>query len=965
VQISRIHPLEGRTLLSAFVFDPDGPGPLTPQDIDPSGMINGFDFSVGNVLSQGGVAAISQKAADPTGPNPKFQIFYQATLAGYINPAGNTVGVEGLNDPAAPNAFETTLVASITSEVTSVDVANGTATTAVSATQSPQSFVRLYYDNNVATFANNLAGTGFTDGTLIFAGSPIASPDGQGVFTNDFDPNSPLPPPSPPFLLGKFDQFGPDDYGNFQSVVGNGASVLTARLDQASIDRAFVESPVTYLSFNTTNTVPFQTTNPSRSFSSLNADRTTYSPVAPQLGSINGAPAPIGGPDFQFAADANATAVTPAIAVKKFVNGQDANTPPGPTLVAGCPVTFTYSVTNPGDRPLTNIVLVDDNGTPNNPADDFQPPPILGPDGIHNIGDTNDNGKLDRGEDWQYRETGKTAILGQYSNIATVTGQDEFGGTLTASDPANYVGLPAAMRLVKLVNGQDANTAPGPLVPTGCPVAFTYLLTNTGQLPLTSVTLVDDNATPGNPGDDFAPTFTGGDTNGNGVLDPGETWTYSASRTAVAGQHTNTASASAIPIADGTPVTDCKVSATDLGNYSALTPEIAIQKAVAGLTAAPQVDMLVRLGAHHQPSRIVLGFTTDLDPTRAQNIANYTLKLPGRDGRFGTADDQVIPLTSAVYDPTLRTVTLTAGRLLAVHGTYQITVNGTAPFGLTDRNGVLLDGNNDGQPGSNFVRTFGVESFRFALNRFPAPQVPAGAVGPVVAPGSPVVFTYSVTNPGQLPLSNVTVVDDGGTPGNPANAFAPTFTGGDTNGNGKLDPGETWTYSAISTAQMGQFTNIANVVGVAQPGCNAAASAVASYFGLCPTVVNVGRLGVHHMPTLIQVTFSGPVDATQAENLANYTLISPGPDQKFGTKDDRTIPLLSASYAPATNTVTLSPGHTNVHHRYEIIVKNPCPGGPVFVGILDRKKSLSAPIGPFHPRRTTSPTIVPTGTATV
>ena len=36
---------------------------------------------------------------------------------------------------------------------------------------------------------------------------------------------------------------------------------------------------------------------------------------------------------------------------------------------------------------------------------------------------------------------------------------------------------------------------------------------------------------PPDPADDFSPTFTGGDTNGNGLLDPGETWTYTASGT--------------------------------------------------------------------------------------------------------------------------------------------------------------------------------------------------------------------------------------------------------------------------------------------------------------------------------------------------------------------------------------------------------------------------------------------------
>jgi hypothetical protein len=40
-----------------------------------------------------------------------------------------------------------------------------------------------------------------------------------------------------------------------------------------------------------------------------------------------------------------------------------------------------------------------------------------------------------------------------------------------------------------------------------------------------------------------------------------------------------------------------------------------------------------------------------LDPTTAQNAANYTITWAGPDGLFGTADDQVIPVGSVVYDP--------------------------------------------------------------------------------------------------------------------------------------------------------------------------------------------------------------------------------------------------------------------------------------------------------------------------
>ena len=74
--------------------------------------------------------------------------------------------------------------------------------------------------------------------------------------------------------------------------------------------------------------------------------------------------------------------------------------------------------------------------------------------------------------------------------------------------------------------------------------------------------VVDDNGTPGNAADDFNPTFTGGDTNSNGLLDLGETWNFSASRTVVAGHYTNIGKVTGSVAATGQSVSD-----TDPANY--------------------------------------------------------------------------------------------------------------------------------------------------------------------------------------------------------------------------------------------------------------------------------------------------------------------------------------------------------------------------------------------------------------
>src|SRR4029077_8601240 len=123
---------------------------------------------------------------------------------------------------------------------------------------------------------------------------------------------------------------------------------------------------------------------------------------------------------------------------------------------------------------------------------------------------------------------------GQQTNVGAVTANDANnppGATVTDSNPANYFGDAAAINIVKFVNGQDADSAPGPQVAAGSTVTFTYVVTNTDNVPLANVVVTDDKLGP-------ITSFTG-DANSNGLLDLTETWTYTQTATALAGQQTN------------------------------------------------------------------------------------------------------------------------------------------------------------------------------------------------------------------------------------------------------------------------------------------------------------------------------------------------------------------------------------------------------------------------------------------
>ena len=237
----------------------------------------------------------------------------------------------------------------------------------------------------------------------------------------------------------------------------------------------------------------------------------------------------------------------PSIAIVKQTNGQIALNPPGPIVAVGSTVTWTYDVTTPGNEPLKNVTVVDDNGTPADPADDFNPTPILVAGGF-NVGDTNKNGLLDPGEDWKYTFNG-TAKAGQYENTV-VTTAPATSATPRSRPTASATTSPRhrSIAIVKQTNGQVALTPHRPERHGRQHRDVDLRRHQPGQRAAQERDRhrrqrharrprrrLQPHAHPGRGG------FNVGDTNQNGLLDPGEVWTYSASKAAIMGQYTNNA----------------------------------------------------------------------------------------------------------------------------------------------------------------------------------------------------------------------------------------------------------------------------------------------------------------------------------------------------------------------------------------------------------------------------------------
>src|SRR3990170_5649325 len=113
------------------------------------------------------------------------------------------------------------------------------------------------------------------------------------------------------------------------------------------------------------------------------------------------------------------------------------------------------------------------------------------------------------------------AATGTYS--VTIDGQD-----VNNRDFGNY--QPPSITIKKYTNNDDADSVPGPTIPVGNTVTWTYNVTNNGNVQLTEVNVTDDKI-----GTISCPS---------NILNVGASMTCTASGTAAGGQYENNGTAS-------------------------------------------------------------------------------------------------------------------------------------------------------------------------------------------------------------------------------------------------------------------------------------------------------------------------------------------------------------------------------------------------------------------------------------
>lgn len=249
-----------------FTFDPDGDGPDTPI------VVNTFDWLPSSALAVGTLPLPAYPVVIPS------TLLTHARLGTFLNLGGSVILGTGLN-----GTYEITFVGGVGQFGTLA--AGVTSVFSLNAAGVPN-FFEIYYDT--ARNSNELAGTGFSDGTLVMAGTITALSASFTTFSTVLEP---------------LDQFGPDNYPGLLTGTGSGGGQIA--VDVIFANPSFFpdpnQQPKTLL-FNTSQVLPYRQVNPSALFTGSPGG--VPAAVVPVLGAVNGSAA-AGGLDVIFQADAN------------------------------------------------------------------------------------------------------------------------------------------------------------------------------------------------------------------------------------------------------------------------------------------------------------------------------------------------------------------------------------------------------------------------------------------------------------------------------------------------------------------------------------------------------------------------------------------------------------------------------------------------------------------------------------
>ncbi|XOF34201.1 MAG: hypothetical protein ACL93V_02580 [Candidatus Electrothrix sp. YB6] len=448
----------------------------------------------------------------------------------------------------------------------------------------------------------------------------------------------------------------------------------------------------------------------------------------------------------------------PKIDIEKATNGIDADEAPGPNIEEGQPVEWTYIVTNIGNVTLNNVAVTDNL------------------EGIISCPDT----VLAAGDSMTCTASGIAAV-GQYANIGTVTGEHE-GNEVTDKDPSHYNGTPSftpapAIDIEKSINGADADTGSGLTLLVGQPVTWAFDVENTGNVLLENILLNDD--------------ILGQITCPQATLRVGESMTCTATGLAEAGQHENNGCIDGDYVArdaegnetDRTTVKDC-----DPSHYFGADPELDIEKHTQGFDADTETGPFIEVG----DPVFWLYSVTNTGNVPLENIAVTDDKGVAVDCGGGSNI-----ISSLQPDESFNC----SGTGIAAEGQYENLGSADSTFKDDEETKKPV---HDDDPSHYFGALPGIDMEKCTAATGLDACLENDDANHDIAPGMPaldgdtVVWTYVITNTGNVALDNVAATDDQG---------VMLDCGDGSNIIGVLEAGASVTCTGSGVATLGQYAN--------------------------------------------------------------------------------------------------------------------------------------------------------------
>jgi uncharacterized repeat protein (TIGR01451 family) len=380
-------------------------------------------------------------------------------------------------------------------------------------------------------------------------------------------------------------------------------------------------------------------------------------------------------------------------------------------------------------------------------------------------GDMNADNSLDLTETWTYTcshtvSQAEVDAGGNLSNTVTADSIESAPATATLDIPISQV---PALQVVK-TSTTTAVTGAGQVVSYG------FALTNLGNVTLTGITVADPKC-------DAAPVGPTGDIDADTALDLTETWTYTCGHT----------------------VTQAEIDAG--GNLS--------NTVTAGSTESQPVTDILDIPITQTPGLSIAKTSTTTAITAPNQVVPYTLTVTNT----GNLSLTGITVTDEKCDaaPAYVSGDTSDDQMLQPTETWTYTCDHTVTPTEADAGGSL----------SNTVTADSAET-EPVTDTLAIPLagtmslVKSSATSGVTAAGQVVPYSFTVTSSSLLTLTGVTLTDA-------RCDSAPVLSAGDGNGDGKLQPTETWSYTCSHTVTQpeldagGNLTNTATADSTESP----------------------------------------------------------------------------------------------------------------------------------------------------